>query len=124
MEGNKDYMEKHGIVEIQLPKAGDEVWYIPHACHAYNPNGNNQYPWVVGMKQSPHYVDNPDTGEKELVEDIVEIDEGHLHRVVLPAIDRSPDPREARKKLVPLRPKKPWHAVVRSVNADGTVSLD
>ena len=106
-------------------QVGDEVNYVPHICHAYNCDGNNRYPWVIGLKKGPHYEKNPDTGEDELVEDVVEIDEGHLHRVVIPAMNRSPDPREARKQLVPLRPKHPWKAVVRNVNTSkGTADLD
>jgi hypothetical protein len=105
-------------------QVGDEVWYLPHECHAYNCNANNEYPWVVGERKNPHYEENPDTGEKELVEDVVELDEGFLHRVTLPTIHRSPDPREAKKRLVPLRPAKPWKAIVCNVNPDGTVDLN
>jgi hypothetical protein len=108
----------------KLLEVGDEVNYLPHECHAYNCNANNEYPWVIGERKNPHYEENPDTGEKELVEDVVELDEGNFHRVVLPAINRSPDPKEARKRLVPLHPKKPWKAVVSNVNSDGTVNLD
>ena len=103
---------------------GDVVSYVPHVSHSFNCNLNNEYPWVIGLKQDPHYEQNPDTGEKELVEDIVPIEEGHLHRVVLPSIHRHPNPREERKKLVPLHPGKPWRAVVRCINEDGTVDLD
>lgn len=103
---------------------GDSVEYMPHICHAYNGNQNNEYPWVIGQKRNPHYETDPKTGEKVLVEDIVELDEGHLHRNVLPLISRAPDIREERKKLVPVRPKNPWPAVVRSINDDGTVDLD
>lgn len=112
--------------EVKPPKisVGDEVWYVPHICHAFNCNANNEYPWVIGMKQSPHYEIDKDTGEEKLVEDVKELDEGNLHRVVLPALDRSPNPKEARKNLVPLRPSKPWRAVIRKVNPDGTVDLD
>ena len=103
---------------------GDRVWYVPDMCHAYNCNLNNEYPWTIGFRQNPHYEENPDTGERELVEDVLELEEGHLHRVVLPAVHRHPNPKEERIKLVPLRPGKPWPAVVRKVNSDGTLDLD
>lgn len=105
-------------------QVGDDVWYVPHVSHSFNCNLNNEYPWVVGVRQNPHYEENESTGERELVEDVVEVEEGHLHRAVLPSVSRHPNPREERQRLVPLRPKKPWRAVVRRVNADGTVDLD
>ena len=105
-------------------QVGDRVWYVPHMCHAFNCNLNNEYPWVVGIKQNPHYEENRDTGEKELTEDIVEVEEGQLHRAVLPLVHRHPTPREERKRLVPLHPKNPWRAVVCRVHENGTVDLD
>ena len=103
---------------------GDRVLYLPHANHSFNCNHNNEYPWVIGLKQNPHYETNKNTGDRDIVEDIVELEEGYLHRTVLPSIFNSPNPREERKKLVPLRPGRPWPAVVRGINADGTVDLD
>lgn len=100
-------------------KVGDVVEYLPHMCHAFNHNGNNEYPWVIGMKKNPHYEEHPHTGEKVLVEDVVELEESRLHRHVLPGIAQAPNPGEERKKLVPLRPTKPWRAVVRGVRDDG-----
>lgn len=105
-------------------QVGDVVEYLPHVCHAFNCNANNEYPWVIGLKQNPRYVINPSTGEQEVVEDVVEVDEGHLHRAVLPNLLNAPDSREQRKRLVPLRPKRPWKAVVTEVNPDGTLDLD
>ena len=99
-------------------KVGDKVEYVPHMCHAFNCNQNNEYPWVIGMKVNPQYKDNPHTGEKELVEDVVELDEGRLHRTVLPGIFVEPESGLTRKKLVPLRPVKPWLAIVRGLHGD------
>lgn len=107
-----------------LYKVGDVVEYLPHACHSFNCDGNNVYPWVIGVKQNPHYEENPETGEKVVVEDVVEIDEGKLHRSILPGIAQAPNSREERARLVPLRPRKPWRAVVTRANPDGTVDLD
>lgn len=109
------------------PKAiqvGDTVWYVPHISHAFNCNQNNEYPWAIGMKKNPHYEENPDTGEQELVEDIVEVKEGDLHRNVLPHVFRHPNPKEERKKLIPLRPKNPWRATITALNPDGTANID
>ena len=108
----------------EVYQVGSKVWYVPHICHAFNCNLNNEYPWTVGLKKNLHYQENQDTGEKELVEDIVEVEEGQLHRNVLPLIHRSPEPREERKRLVPLSPKNPWRATIERVHTDGTVDLD
>lgn len=103
---------------------GEVVNYVPHECHAYNCDSNNHYPWVIGIKKPARYEVDPNTGQQELVQDVVELDEGHLHRVVLPAMNRAPNPRKAREDLVPLRPKKPWKAVITKVHPDGSVDLD
>lgn len=103
---------------------GDEVEYFPHMCHGLNCNHSNEYPWVFGLKQNPHHVVNKNTGQPEVVEDIVEVEEGRLHRAILPGIRVSPDPSEHMKKLVPLRPKRPWKAKVAGVNSDGTLDLE
>lgn len=105
-------------------QVGDKVEYLPHVCHAFTPDSNNRYPWAIGLKQNPHYVENPQTGEKEIVEDVVEIDEGRLHREVLPGIGHAPNPRDQKGLLVPLRPKTPWLAVVSRVHPDGALDLD
>ena len=105
-------------------QVGDEVQYLPHVCHAFNCDQNNEYPWVIGLRANPRYETNPATGEKELVEDVIEVDEGTLNRTVLPGIHRMPDQSQERKRLVPLRPKKPWKALVTKVNEDGTMDLD
>ena len=103
---------------------GDVVEYLPHECHAFNCNTKNEYPYVVGMKSNPHYETNPTTGRQEVVEDIVEIDEGYLHRSVLPQVRNAPNPKDQKSNLVPLRPQNPWSAVVRAVNDNGTLDLD
>lgn len=103
---------------------GDAVEYLPHVCHAFNANLKNEYPWVFGLKQNPHYEADPMTGEQKIVEDVVELDEGRLQRSVLPMLRNSPDPKEGMKRLVPLRPKAPWPAVVTETHSDGTVDLD
>lgn len=104
---------------------GDVVEYLPHVCHAFTPDPNNRYPWVIGMKQNPRYEENPNTGARELVEDIVEIDEGRLHREVLPHVGRGPNPTDVKGRLVPLRPRNPWAATVTAVHPGGrTVDLD
>ena len=113
-----------GLITSDIVKVGDVVEYLPHICHAFTPDENNQYPWVIGLRQNPHYEENPRTGEKEVVEDIVELEEGHLHRSVIPQIGHSPNPRDQKSKLVPIRPKKPWRGIVQHVHADGTVDLD
>lgn len=105
-------------------QVGDVVEYLPHICHAFTPNANNEYPWAIGLKHNPHFVENPATGEKELVEDVLEIEESKLHREVLGQVRNAPDPRDQRGKLVPLRPKKPWRAVVRGVHTDCTLDLE
>lgn len=105
-------------------RVGEQVLYVPHTSHSFNCDLNNRYPWVIGLRQNPHYKTNPETGEKELIEDVVEIEEGHLHRSVLPGICRHPNPKEERKRLVPLRPNSLWPAVVRRVHADGSADLD
>jgi len=102
-------------------RVGDEVWYLPHMCHAFNCNQNNEYPWVIGMKQNLRLETNEETGERVTVEDLVELDEGRFHRQVLPGIVGFPEHRD---KVVPLRPRKPWRAVVRRVREDGTLDLD
>lgn len=103
---------------------GEQVEYFPHMCHGLNCNHSNEYPWVFGLKQNPHYIINNKTGQQEMVEDVVEVDEGRLHRAVLPGIRNSPDPTEQSKKLVPLRPKRPWKAIVAAVNQDNTLDLE
>lgn len=110
--------------ETRAYTVGDVVEYLPHVCHAFNCNANNEYPWVIGLKKNPHYELNPQTGENEIVEDVVELDEGQLHRTVLPGIHHSPSPKEGRGKLVPLRPQRAWPARVIAVEPDGTVDLD
>ena len=117
-------MTKEAVSEQKSCQVGDVVEYLPHVAHAFNCNQNNEYPWVLGLKQNPHFAVNPITGEQEMIEDIVELDEGHLQRSILPSIYNSPNPREEIKKLVPLRPKKPWKATVVNVNKDGTLDLD
>lgn len=102
---------------------GDAVEYLPHVCHAFTPDSNNCYPWVIGMKGPPRYERNPTTGEQEIVEDVTEIDEGRLHREVLPGVNRAANPKEERARLVPLRPKHPWPAVITQVYGDGSVDL-
>lgn len=105
-------------------QVGDVVEYFPHMCHGLNCNHRNEYPWVFGLKQNPHYVTNKNTGQQELEYDVVEVDEGRLHRGVLPGIRNSPNPVEQMKNLVPLRPKSPWRATVKAVNPDGTLDLE
>lgn len=121
-------MIREQIVESEIAaqsyQVGDVVEYLPHICHAFTPDANNHYPWVIGLKQNPHYEENPQTGEKEIIEDVVELEEGHMHRHVLPHIGHAPNPRDQKSKLVPLRPKCPWRAVVQKVHEDGTVDLD
>jgi len=105
-------------------QVGTEVEYLPHECHSLNYNQNNEYPWVIGKKQNPRYETNPQTGVQELVEEVEEVEEGRLHRTVIPNIHRSPNGSEERKRLVPLRPRHPWPAKVTRVNPDGTLDLD
>lgn len=103
---------------------GDRIEYVPHVCHAFNCNGNNEYPWVIGQKQPPRAEQDPVTGEIRTVEHLVELDEGRLHRNVLPFVSQAPDAADHSRRLVPLRPVKPWPAVVRQVHDDGTLDLD
>ena len=105
-------------------QVGDTVEYLPHECHAFNCNSKNEYPYVIGLKQNPHYEVDPKTGKQVVVEDIVELDEGHLHRAVLPQVRNAPNPGDQKNTLVPVRPRHPWPAVIRAVNGDGTVDLD
>ena len=105
-------------------QVGDVVEYLPHVCHAFNCNANNEYPWVIGERKNPRYERDPVTGEEKLVEDVVELDEGKMHRNVLPFLQHLPNPKEERQRYVPLRPKRPWKALVTKVNPDGTVDLD
>ena len=111
------------IEEPEMLHVGDTVEYLPHICHAFTADGNNQYPWVIGLRQNPHYETNPQTGEKEIVEDIVELDEGHLHRSVIPRLMNAPNPRDQKSLLVPLRPKNPWRAVVQQIHEDKSADL-
>lgn len=105
-------------------KVGDRVEYVPHLCHAFNCNGNNEYPWVIALRKNPRYEKDAITGERMVVEDLEELEEGRLHRNVLAGIHQAPNINEAKALLVPMRPTKLWPAVVRGVSDDGTLDLD
>lgn len=89
---------------------GDEVWYLPHSCHAFSEGSDGSFPYVVGEKVG---------------DSVREMNRSEL-RDRLKVAKRSSQKVNDQKvsRLVLVRPDKPWHGVVRSVNNDGTVDLD
>lgn len=116
--------EKEKAVRDERYTVGKKVLYLPHICHSLNCDHNNEYPWVIGIKQNPRLEKNPETGELETVEEVVEVDESKLSRTVLPSVINAPNPKEQHQKIVPLRPRKPWPAVIIATNKDNTLDLD
>lgn len=97
-------------------KVGDEVEYVPHALHGRQKYPDGGHSWVFG------WLVERQVG-KEVVRIIEELSTKRLNEQVKYLAKHS-DPTVERRKLIPLRPIRTWHAKVRAVNDDGTVNLD
>jgi|SRR5581483_4362077 len=100
---------------------GDEVKYVPHIHHALEQDGSRNFAWVLGLKKLRSTVGA--SGRHEYEEQVEEMD-SKTCKEFFELLGRHPNPQEERKRLVLLRPYKPWRAVVRGINPDGTYNLD
>jgi hypothetical protein len=89
---------------------GDRVVYLPAPHYALQQGHGGELPWVLGRQ-------NPQRG------DVEELAGDRLAEALL-SLKRSPNPAEERRRLVLVRPNRPWPAVVTAVAPDGSVSLD
>lgn len=85
---------------------GDKVLFVPTESHALDRDMNGNYAWEIGRKN--------DKG------DVVVLTDNEVERFLV----RIKEHADNRDRLVLIRPKHFWDAVVRGVNPDGTVSLD
>lgn len=99
-----------------MPEIKDRVMYLPHSCHAKEKDTYGGYPWAIGRKRQKVVAGK--------LQHIVEELEGRDLDEFLKSVRSGPNPAEAAKNVVYLRPKSVWPALVRSVNEDGTVNLD
>jgi hypothetical protein len=100
-------------------KTGDEVLYTPHMCHAFHRDISGDYAWEIGVRENPGNPD-PELRNKIKVLSARQLADRLEYARRLPA-----DQGElVMSKLVCLRPVRPWRAVVRSANQDGTLTLD
>lgn len=92
----------------------DVVEYVPSTLYARAQDDSSS--WTFGWRYTRQEG-------RDVRHEIVELSQSQL-KEKLAWLDRHSDRLAESRKLVPLRPRKTWKAVVKVINDDGTVSLD
>lgn len=99
-----------------MPEIGDRVHYLPGSEQAFLKGQDGTYPWAIGLKRYGM------VGNK--VQEIVdELSHKQLDEY-LDFLHRCPDPTAERKRIVFLRPKVAWPAVVTEILENGNLALE